>query len=370
MWISLFSLELLLYFWDYQKPTDHPPMWWFLAHPGFAVEYILLFFGGPFSRGTNLPPIRIGLSMGALLLILLIAAAFYVWRKRSDRRLLGEAVPWLVLAMVTVNYAVLVMIGRAGLGPSQARAPRYLPFAVLLPIALVALGGLIYSHWARSVSLRARWWAKGGFATCILPLAFFTAAGFLGGLPFWPMNRQLNAYRKSLVTFVNVVPVTDQLREAVFPRPDRVKTSVNVLNRIGYWRPQLIRSNVIINIAGPDENASGLFQFDQGEAGWINGSGRAFLSNAGRPADAVLITYDYADARGKPQICAIVPVGNPYEVARLHAVWDSSALPSTWKCRFPKERLSAGHHYYLEAWAFNIAACQAYRLPGTALFLW
>src|SRR5439155_656557 len=144
-WVSLFWIEVLLYFWGYEKPPNHPPMWWFIPHPLMAAEYVLLFFGGPFSRGTNLSPIPVGLSMGAL-------------------------------------------------------------------------------------------------AASILPLIFFTGAGALGGLPFWPMNRQLGAYRKTLVTFINAVTETDQLTELVFPWPGRVKTAVNVLNRIGYWRPPLIRS--------------------------------------------------------------------------------------------------------------------------------
>ncbi len=370
-WLFLFSIELLLYFWGYENPPNHPPVWWFLGHPIEAAEYILLFFGSPFSRGTNLPPIPVGLSVGALLLLMLLIAGFYVWRKRSDRTLLGQVMPWLILAMVCVNYAVLIMIGRAGLGPGQARAPRYLPFAAMLPIALLALGHLIYTHWARSASTHGRWLAKGALAASILPLAFFTGAGFLGGLPFWPMNRQLSAYRKTLVTFINVVPEPEQLADSVFPWPDRVKTAVNVLNRIGYWRPPLIRSNLIGDIAnGAGEKASGEFQFNEGEAGWINARGWAFLPKERRPADAVLITYVNAASRGKPLICAITSVGSSYEVAKLRAVWDASALPSTWKARFPRTRLSEGQHCYLEAWAFSADENRAYRLPGDAFFLW
>ena len=53
--------------------------------------------------------------------------------------LLGEGLPWLMLAMVAVSAAVLTMIGRLGFGPTQARASRYVTFAVMLPIALLAL---------------------------------------------------------------------------------------------------------------------------------------------------------------------------------------------------------------------------------------
>jgi len=263
------------------------------------------------------------------------------------------------------------MIGRAGFGSDQARSARYLPFAAMLPIALLGLGPLIYSHWARSASTRNLWVAKGSLALSILVLAFFTGASFLGGLPFWPMYQQLGAYRKTLVTFINVLPETNGLAATVFPQPARVKTAVNVLNRIGYWRPPLIQSSLIGNIAREaDESPAGGFQFNEGERGWINAGGSVFLPNEGRPADAILITCDNAAARGNPQICAITAVGSPYKMASLRALWDASALRSTWNSRFPRSRLPNGQHYYLEAWAFNADKNRAYRLPGDAHFLW
>jgi len=383
IWVFLFSLELLLYFWDYEQPPNHPPIWWFLAHPITAIEYILLFFGGPFSYGANLPSNPVGLGTGTLLLLILLIAGFYIWRQRSDRSLLGDALPWLVLAMVTVTSAVLMMIGRAGFGPGQARASRYVPFAAMLPIALVALIPLVHAHWSGSASTRARFVAKGLLAASFAVLIFFTCSGFLAGLPFWPMNRQQRGYGKALVSFINVVPETDLLAKSVFPNPARVKEAANALNRIGYLRPPLFRSNQIRsqtkfgneslgNVAnGTNGDAAfGAFQFNEDASRSIEADGWAFLPDEQRPADAVLITIDNAAARGKPEICAIAQVGDPHQLARLRAVWDSSALPSTWNCRFPRARLPQGQHYYLEAWAFNVETLQAYRLQGNALFLW
>ena len=369
-WVFLFCSELLLFFWGYQKPPNHPPVWWFLRHPIMAAEYILLFFGGPFSHGTNLSSTAVGLSIGGLLLVMLSMAAVYICTQRADRSLVSEVLPWFVLAMASLNYAILIMVGRAGLGPGQARAPRYLPFAVMLPIALLALAPLIYRHWAPSAATGHRRLAKGAFAAAILVLTVFTCAGSFASLPFWPILRQLGGYRKSLVTFVNVLPVTDQLRDAVFPWPERVQASVNSLNRIGYLRPPLSRSNRINDIAnGVDEHAVGVFQFNDGEAEWVNATGRAFLTNARRPADAILITCDNADARGDPQVCAIARVGSSDEVDNFRGVWDASTLPSTWKARFSRDRLPKGQHCYLEAWAFNVEENRAYRLPGDAFSL-
>ena len=383
IWGSLFSLELLLYFWDYEQPPNHPPVWWFLAHPITAVEYVLLFFGGPFSYGTNLPPNPVGLGTGTLLLLMFLIGGFYIWRQRSNRSLVGDALPWLTLAMVTVTSAVLMMIGRAGFGPGQARASRYVPFAAMLPIALVALIPLVYRHWSGSASTRARFVAKGLLTASLAVLIFCTCSGFVAGLPFWPMNWQQRGYGKALVSFINVVPETDLLARSVFPNPARVKEAANALNRIGYLRPPLFRSNQIRSQTGfgsdslgnvakgtNGDAAFGAFQFNEEASGSIAADGWAFLPDERRPADAVLITIDNAAARGKPEICAIAQVGDPHQLARLRAVWDSSALPSTWNCRFPRARLPQGQHYYLEAWAFNVETLQAYRLQGSALFLW
>jgi hypothetical protein len=383
IWVSLFSLELLLYFWDYEPSPNHPPMWWFLAHPITSLEYILLFFGGPFSYGTNLPPNSVGLGAGMLLLLMLLIAGFYIWRQRSDRTLVGDALPWLMLAMVTVTSAVLMMIGRAGFGPGQARASRYVPFAAMLPIALVVLIPLVYTHWSGSASTRARFAAKGLLGASLAVLIFCTCSGFVAGLPFWPMNWQQRGYGKALVSFINVVPETDLLAKSVFPDPARVKEAANVLSHIGYLRPPLFRSNQIRsqtefgneslgNVVNDANGAAafGAFQFNEEPSGSITAAGWAFLPDERRPADAVLITIDNATARGKPEICAIAQVGDPHQLARLRAIWDSSALPSTWNCRFVRTRLPEGQQYYLEAWAFNVETLQAHRLSGNVLFLW
>ena len=115
------------------RPCGRP-----LSHPMPAIEFVLGFLGNPFTFGTNLPPLPLGMVMGGLLVAVLLICAVYLWNKRTDRNLLAEGLPWLVLAMVAVSSAVLTMIGRLGFGPAQVRASRYITFAVMLPIALLA----------------------------------------------------------------------------------------------------------------------------------------------------------------------------------------------------------------------------------------
>jgi hypothetical protein len=135
IWVFTFLFEVCAYFYGYEKPARHPPVWQALNHPIPAGEYILLFLGSPFTFGTNLPSLPLGVGMGGLIVLLLLICAVYIWSKRSDRNFLAETLPWLMLAMVAVSVAVLTMIGRSGFGPGQARVSRYVTFAVMLPIA-------------------------------------------------------------------------------------------------------------------------------------------------------------------------------------------------------------------------------------------
>ena len=152
IWTCAFLFEVCAYFYGYEKPAHHPSVWQPLSHPIPAGVYVLVFLGSPFTFGTNLPPLSLALGMGGLLVLILPICAVYLWSNHYDRSLLGEALPWLMLAMVAVSAALLTMIGRLDFGPSQARASRYVTFAVMLPIALLALVPVVRSHWTRSFS--------------------------------------------------------------------------------------------------------------------------------------------------------------------------------------------------------------------------
>jgi hypothetical protein len=266
-----------------------------------------------------------------------------------------------------VSSAVLTMIGRLELGPNQARTSRYVTFAVMLPIALLALSPVVRSHWTRSFSARGQRLTKAVSFLLFSPFILMAGPSFLSDLPVWQVIRQARLYGKTLVSFINVVPEPEELARYVYPYRGRVKTAANPLNRIGYLRPPLLQSNLIRNVADPAPNGSlryGEFQMSEGKSGQIDLGGQAFLPDKGAPADAVLITYE--NAGGEPVICAIVSVEVPRK-GRLRAAWDSSALPSRWKRPLPIDRLPQGRLCLLKAWSYDAEACRAYRLEGSAI---
>jgi hypothetical protein len=193
-----------------------------------------------------------------------------------------------------------------------------------------------------------------------------TGSSFLSDLPVWSIIRQARLYEKTLVSFINVVPEPEGLARCAFPYDGRVQTAANALNRIGYLRPPLLRSNLVRDLADPASSGSaryGEFQFHEEKSGQIEVGGQAFLPDKQGPADAVLITYD--NGEGEPVVCAIVSLEVPRE-PRLRAAWDPSALPSRWGRILSIDRLPKGQQCLLKAWSYDAEACRAYRLEGSA----
>jgi len=366
IWVCAFLFEVCAYFYGYEEAVRHPPVWAPIRYPISASEYVLVFLGSPFTFGTNLAPLPLGIRMGGVLVLLLLVCAYYIWRKRSDRDLLGEALPWLMLAVVALSSAVLTMIGRLGFGATQARVSRYITLAVLLPIALLGVIPIVRSHWARSFSARGQLMTRVACFVLLIPFLVTAVPSFLSHLPAWPAIRQARLYGKALVSFINVVPEREELLKYVFPYRGRVETAANVLNRLRYLRPALLQSNLVREVADPASSGSarfGQFQVHEEKSGHIELGGQAFLPDKRGPADAVLITYD--NAEGEPAICAIVSLESLSE-ARLRVLWDSSALPSRWMRVLPLDRFPEGRPCLLKAWSYDAEACRAYRLEGSA----
>jgi hypothetical protein len=266
------------------------------------------------------------------------------------------------------------MIGRLGFGLIQARSSRYVVFAAMLPIALLALVPMVRAHWARALSPQAARVTKMVSLVLFVPFILLGGLSFFATLPLWPVLRQARLYEKALVTFINVVPEQADLITRMYSNDERVRTAANALNRIGYLRPPLLQSNLVRNVADPTSTGSprfGQFQspsqtgiFDGATSGPIVLTGQAFRPDKRGRADAVLITYD--NFEGEPVICAIAPVEGPPE-DKVKVAWDPSALSSRWRRLLPKNRLPHEGKYVLKAWSHNAEACQAYPLRGSAI---
>lgn len=147
IWLTVGALAVGLYLLGYRTPPDRASPLATLAHPLRLVDYVLRFLGAPLASRDG----GIQRALGVLGLLVAAVGGPVLLRKGVPRERL---VPWLALALWAVGCAVLAGLGRAGegvgMGPAQAKAPRYVTLAsplwvcdvlVLLLAARHATGG-------------------------------------------------------------------------------------------------------------------------------------------------------------------------------------------------------------------------------------
>jgi hypothetical protein len=209
----------------------------------------------------------------------------------------------------TLGNALLVTVGRLRNGIAQALAPRYITYSVMLPVALLFLGTLILRHWrARHPTAESAASASAVAACVVTALALLLVLGSVDSLSDWSKEKRCRLIDKALVLSINVVDEPHELDKWVYPflTPLQLKERMNALNRLGYFRPPLLRSRNIREIAKAD--TPGSTAYGEIEQGVKNQEGFAlvgsvFLPESQRAADAVLLTCD--DPQGNPVIFAL-----------------------------------------------------------------
>ena len=143
-----------------------------------------------------------------------------------------------------------------------------------------------------------------------------------------------------------------------------LKAHTNFLDRLGYLRPPLVRSNRIREIAFPtDAETMGEFEELGKRGGEFAASGWAILPENHRTADGVLLTYD--DAQGEPIIFALAEVGykRPEVSQRLN---DEAYLRSGWMKSWKADQIP-GRARVVRAWTFDAENCRAFQIGAASL---
>ena len=364
-WTAGFAASMLLYFHGYVRPHQHPAMWDVLKDPVLSMKYALTYLGLPFAFGTALDPFVVAQMTATAMLLVLAGTLGYLWRWRADAVLMTRCLPWLLLVAIALINATLTTIGRVGLGLWQALASRYVIFAIFLPIGLSFLSAAIYQHLQARIP-KPVFAARVGvtFVSFASTLALLHLLGAFNIAPGWEEFSHSLLKSKALVETVNVVEEPELFIRYVYGMP--LRHAINVLDKIGYLSPPMIKSKWIGEIAdvtAPQTEDYG--DLDRAGAGPDDGlrmTGWAVLPRKDRPADAVLLTCD--DAAGKPMIFALAEVGGARtdvvearkKPAYLHSGWQKIFKPGV-----PPP--GAG---VIKAWSFDAEEGRAYRLWGQA----
>ena len=248
-WVAVGIVSIGCYFHGFARPAAHPGLTAAVEHPLRAIQFILAYLGIPFSGAApNASSIALGAS--AALLILFAACLLYLWRWRRDPTLLAHSLPWVSLAGWALVNAFLTMVGRLGFGSVAATLPRYVSFAIMLPIGLLFLVPLIFRHWREQSAVGAKQARMGwGLAILATALSLLVVSGTIKSLESWPRFRHSRLTGKALLLLINIVDEPQALVRCVHWDSPSLKGWTNALDRLGYLRPALLRSSHIREIA-------------------------------------------------------------------------------------------------------------------------
>lgn len=138
IWAVVGALTMGFYFYHYEKPEEHPALTLLFQHPIEYAGYVLKFLGNICAEypGTN-----IGLDAACAVVYGLGATVALGWASRVLLRnklvQLSALLPYLCLGLYSVASALLIGIGRLGLGSDQALMSRYCALSAPLWFSLV-----------------------------------------------------------------------------------------------------------------------------------------------------------------------------------------------------------------------------------------
>jgi hypothetical protein len=368
VWAAGLMVTTFIYFHGYSKPPNHPSTRLAFEHPLQAALFFLAYLGNPFAQGTVFDPILVAQITGFVLAAAFAVIAGCLWRWREDRGLLTRALPWVMCSFIAFINGMLLTVGRLGLGMNQAMPMRYLPFSTTLPISLLFLVPLMFHHWRTRAAKASQHVLRFGMGlsalAAILGTLHLMGAFACGGE--WKGRYRIGLNAKAIVSLINVVDDPEAATGAVHPKTEIIKPRADVLNRLGYLRPPLVRSKAIREIANPAAATSNRYGEIQGSGKTPDGQfgiiGWAILPEKRRDADAVVLTYD--DPSGEPLIFSLAMVGIPRtEVAA--ALKGPGYERCGWGKAFNPSGLPAGARL-LRAWAYDAEEERAYSLKGVA----
>lgn len=360
VWVFSGAASTYLYFRGYAQPAAHPSVLEALKQPFRAIRFSLAYLGTPFS-GTAPHPSAVASVVSAALVILFAACLLYLWRWRRDRTLLAHSLPWVSLAGSALVSAFLTMLGRLGFGIPAATQSRYVSFAIMLPIGLLFLVSRVFRHWREKPDMGAVKVRVGrGFVVLVAALSFLFAWGTIKSLESWPRFQHSRLTGKAELLLINVVDEPEGLARTVHRWNPALKARTNFLDRMGYLRPPLVRSNRVLEIAFQvDGETMGEFnELGKNSAGEFAASGWAILPESHRTADGVLLTYD--DVQGEPIIFALAEVGyKRLEVSEK--LNDKAYLRCGWKKSWDAGKIPADSRW-IRAWTFDVETCRAFQI--------
>lgn len=358
-----FLANLVIYFYDYQKPADHPSFNEGLFRPLDTFHYFLSFFGAPL--GIN--SLTLSTIVGFIVLSLWLSlTAYFLPLITRDFNLFKRLMGWQAIAAYALISGLVTSLGRVGFGVSQSLAPRYTAFSVYLIVATIYLLAIFIEEikrkpefgWQKQTAKIIPYFLAG--VLIILHLNIFNEAIQRMG------DRRVTLLQsKACLLTVSVIPNNDCL--VTKQKLEKFQRTATILDELGFVKPGLLKTNKIRDIAilARETNFGYFDTFEQLKNDTYLARGWAVLPHRQESADGVILTYE--NARGEEIIFKLINQRFPrQEIAEY--LQNKAYLDSGWQTEFSARELPPGT-IKLNAWSFDAKTGKAYKLNQTHVLI-
>lgn len=242
-WIICFAASTILYFHDYQRMPNHPPMTDAFRTPLKTAAYYLSFFGSPFALNRIFIAVVIGSVMLALLGLAIAIFSYRLWMQR-DTELCGKLIGWLMIAVYAAISGLATALGRVGFGISQSLSSRYTTFSLYLYVGLFYFATVLLTQTcvAEKISWRDARLRAGVTCLALAGVLLYTAMCILA-LEQARAGCRWREEAKACTLFINFEFVQNwQHWSSVYPELAPIKRTYLDLNRLGLLQPGLMSS--------------------------------------------------------------------------------------------------------------------------------
>jgi hypothetical protein len=357
-WIIGLLSNAALYLYGYHKPWWSPSPLAALAHPLQALIYFLIFLGAPLGLEKG----KLAMLVGILLLSLFAIGCLFVIRFRDDSIFVRRMTPWLMVGAYSILTGVMTMIGRVGLGVGQSIiTARYIGYSVYLVVCLVFVVPIVGEKLTREAKFLSRRRVAQFTVGAAVAFLLWQPLTFAVGIAGMKKMRLELLQAKASVLLINYVQ-DPELVHTLYPDLSFLAAQANILDKLGYLRPGLERSNRLQDFEGAKAITNGYGSLDHVELRdhvYVV-SGIAALPNRHEGADAVLLAYERPNGD-----CIVFALTHPkLGTAGSHDPGDDGRHLQRWELSLSADRLPA-RPANITAWAFDANSARAYRLDGS-----
>ncbi|NEP91373.1 MAG: hypothetical protein F6K18_33780 [Okeania sp. SIO2C2] len=364
IWIIIGGLlglaaNLVVYFYDYQKPDKHPSFLSAIAHPVETVHYFFAFLGAPLGfENLTVATIVGGLVFGFWLFL----GWKFFWLVKTDFLLLHRLIGWLIIGIYGIISGAVTAVGRVGFGVEQSLAPRYTAFSLYLMVSLVYLLAIFWQLASqKNVQTKLMKYTSYFLVSILIILHLKTT---INAVERMSDRRVILLQSKTCMLVINVVPQDECLVTKRSPEP--LRQTANILDKLGFLQPGLVKSKNIQDITGETKSNLIYGYFDTvnkiDDQTYV-ANGWAILPERNEVADGVILTYE--NTEGEDIIFKLINQRMPRPSVKEY--FDNSAyLDSGWQKSFTVEEIPQGK-VKLKAWAFDTEAGKAFLLNQTQI---